>query len=802
MTDELIVVGDVIMSVAEDNPLAGLHRVLELIPRLDRATLIPIPSVRKLPGRKQANYYAKGFFSFRLSQLQSLLDTKVIKKTVLQLPGHWHLSDDDLRKLSPPKDDPKIPLEDRHRSPLEIKRNFKMQLIDPIIEMTQNSGRRPPDLTCLDAMVRDRAREVGVSPGQVFDALHRYYAFGCIRNALLPNTTSQSGAPGVPRRAKNNVKLGRKNAAVKAGHPELAGLALTDAHIQNIQDGFSMFVRGGTTVSQAFLAMSATFYSTGYTLKHGHLVPNLLDAHLRPTPIEFAYHGPRGGDGTGAARRLMGEGEWARNYRPLIGSVRDGIPTIGQVGSLDASPVDVNFVSCSDPLQPIGVGRGLFVRDAWSGLYLGWHVSLGGLGTDDAKLAILRAATDKSSILKRYNLDLPPEDFPSLFFTKYLSDNGELRSCDGIRSIGAELKSRIEFVASGRADRNSPSESGHHSRHRLFDHHLAGTTKGRRTKRGEPLPITNALLNRFSYTRLLLLWIHWANTKQELPLHMIPTEMTREFAAEGKPVDRTRIGIFRWAKANGYVSGKPVDPTYLRAHLLPKFKASVSRAGLTLHRPNTGNAVELLHGARFNHEYLALAGIIRECIARGTKHIEVRADPDDLTHVLLLDKHGVHVIPNIKDDFIMVHEGGIADLCAINDSEKVHSVTGASRRDQDGVDQQAFRQEATADAKENLKLMQKSLSKEAQPDRKRDGVRKAQAAEKRAQLDDEIRRLSNQGPVSPPNVEPLQASATPKVDELPELVDQVDAQLVHGTSGGLIDIRRARLAKFNRERKF
>lgn len=802
MTDEIIVVGDVIMGVAEDNPLAGIHRVLELIPRLDRATLIPIPAVRKLPGRKQANYYAKGFFSFRLSLLQSLLDTKVIKKTVLQLPGHWHLSDADLRKLSPPKEDPKIPLEDRHRSPLEVRRNFKMKLIDPIIETTQNRERRPPDLTCLDAMVRDRAREVGVSPGQVFDALHRYYAFGCIRNALLPNFTGQSGAPGVPRRAKNNVKLGRKNAAVKAGHPELAGLLLTDTDIQNIQDGFSMFVRGGTTVPQAFLAMSATFYSTGYTLKHGHLVPDLLDAHLRPTPIEFAYHGPRGGNGTGAARRLMGEGEWARNYRPLFGSVRDGIPTIGQVGSLDASPVDVNFVSCSDPLQPIGVGRGLFVRDAWSGLYLGWHVSSGGLGTDDAKLAILRAATDKSSILKRYNLDLPPEDFPSLFFTKYLSDNGELRSCDGISSIGVELKSRIEFVASGRADRNSPSESGHHSRHRLFDHHLPGTNKGRQAKRGEPLPITNALLNRFGYTRLLLLWIHWANTKQELPLHMIPTEMQREFAAESKPVDRTRIGIFRWAKDNGYVSGKPVDPTYLRAHLLPKFKASVSRTGLILHRPNTGNAVELLHGARFNHEYLALAGIIRECIARGTKHIEVRADPDDLTHVLLLDKHGVHVIPNIKDDFIMVHEGGIADLCAINDSEKVHGVIGASGRDQDGVDQQAFRQEATADAKAHLKLVQKSSSKEAQPDRKRSGVRKAQAAEKRALLDDEIRRASEQTQISSQYVEPLPAPVTPEVNEPPKIVERVDTAAAHGSANRLVDLRIARLSKFNSERKF
>ena len=81
-------------------------------------------------------------------------------------------------------------------------------------------------------------------------------------------------------------------------------------------------------------------------------------------------------------------------------------------------------------------------------------------------------------------------------------------------------------------------------------------------------------------------------------------------------------------------------------------------------------------------------------------------------------------------------------------------------------------------------------------------MRKARAAEKRAQLDDEIRRLSNQGPVSPPNVEPLQASAMPKVDEIFELVDEVDAQRPRSAPGGLVNVRRARLAKFNRERKF
>lgn len=793
MSDSTIEPGDVLIGTADDSPLRGPHRVLEVIRRLDRVTLIPIPTgPKKAAGKKQANYYARGFLSRKLSSLQFWLGKNTIRKTTIELPNHWHLSDANLRKLSPPTNAPDIALKDRSKSPLELKRDFKWELIKPLIPDASDPARtHPPALTCIDSLVRERANEAQVSAGQVFDALHRYYAFGCIKNALLPNTIGRSGAPGKGRLAKKSAKLGRKNAAAKAGNTELAGLILNEAHIQNLKDGYLMFVRPGTTITQAFISMSSTFYSISYSVKHGHLTPNLLDAHLRPTESEFRYHGPRAEDATAAARRLMGEGEWARNYRPLLGTVRDGIATIGQVGSLDASPVDVNFVACGDPLQPIGVGRGLFVRDAWLGLYFGWHVGLGGLGTNDAKLAILRAATDKTLMLSRYNLDLPADDFPSLFFSKYLSDNGELRSCDGIESIVDELTSRIEFIASGRADRNSPSESGHHSRHRSFDHHITGTTRGRQARRGEPLAITKALLSRFEYMRLLLLWIHWANTKQELPLHMVPTEMRREFSAQGRTPNRTRIEIYRWAKANGYVSGKPVDPTYLRAHLLPKFTASIQRGGLVLHRPNTGSAVELLHGARFNSEYLAYSGIIRDAMSRGNKYIELSVDPDDLSHAILSDKNGTHIIPNIKDDAILLVEGGISDLCAINDIDKLHFVETASTRDQAAVDQQAFRQEVEADAKKRKKMATNALGKSKPPGTKSAGVRAAQALEKRAQLDEEIRRAAGLVDTPRPQNEPIHASGPPTQMISPQAAPT-----------RMIDLMKSRLSRFNTERKF
>lgn len=786
--------GDVIIGTSDEtSPIQDPHRVLEILPHLDLVTLIPIPTgPRKTKENKQASYYAKGFVSKKLSHLEFWLETKLIIITTLDLPAHWYLSDTDLRLLSPPKDDQRVSIEDQHRSPLEIKRNFKWKLIEPLISIGSRSAEiRPLEFTEIEARVRARAKEAGVSAGQVYDALHRYYAYGCIKNALLPNNIAKSGAPGKPRRGKNGVKLGRKNAATKAGDTALSGLILGETDIQNIEDAYTAFVQPGATIKQAFLSMSSTYYSTGHTLKHGYLVPNLLDAHQRPTESEFRYHGPLGKDSVGAARRLMGEGNWARNYRSLCGSVRDGITTIGLTGSLDASPIDVNLVACNNPLQPIGVGKGLFVRDAWLGLYVGWNISIGGLGTNEAKLAILRAATNKSKLLERHNLDLPSEDFPSLFFSRYLSDNGELRSCDGIKSIVDDLTSRIEFVASGRADLNSVSESGHHARHRGFDHHIEGTTKGRSAKRGEPLAITKALISKFAYERLLILWIHWINTKQELPLHLIPTEMQREFSAQGKTLNRTRIGIYRWANENGYVSGTRVNPDYLRAHLLPRFTASVQRGGLILHRPNTGNAVELLHGARFNHEYLAQTDIIRDAMRSGKKHIEVCADPDDLSQIILIDKHGPHFIPNIKDDLIFIQEAGIPDLCAINDAEKLNNINVASQRDQDLTDQQSFRKEEQSDAREKKKIAKDALGNGKMPSTKRAGVREAQATEKRNHLDEQVscgtaRKESKGAPHQDLNMKPSQIEIHPVPSK---------------KYSTLIDIRKKRLSNFNSERK-
>lgn len=788
--------GLVFAATKTDLTMPGPYRVLQVIPEEDgldhRVVLIPVPTGPRRSGKqKQASYYARGFLVEKLSTLDQWVDAKLFKKTdAPPSPARWALTDQQIVDACSAKK--RIWVEDtkegkgRWTTSSLAARDRKWDLIRPLVELGNAGGVR--DLSCLDAKVEARAKEAGVSPGQVFDALHRFYAFGSVKNTLLP-ATHNCGSPGTPRFGKNGKRLGRKNAAAAVGNIEMAGKISDETDRQNIHDGYAMYVRPGTSVPEAFTAFSATFYSSGSELKHGMRVPILLPANQRPTEREFRFHGPQGGDRYGAARRQLGEGEWARDYRPLIGSARDGIPSIGQVSTLDASPTDVNTNAIFDRLCPVGVSRGLFVREARIGLWLGWHVAIGGIGTDAAKLGILRAVTDKSDVLKRLDLeDLPSEDFVGLLSTKYLSDNGELRSIDGIKSCVDQLTSGIEFIARGRADRNSISEAGHHSRHRRFDHYLAGSTRGRPAKRGEPLAITKALLNRYEYERLLVLWMHWANTKQRVP-HLVPTEMRREM--QGQKYEPTRIAIYRWAKKAGYVVSKPIDPLLLRAHLLPTFTASVKRNGLFLHRPGTGEAVELLHDAHFNDGYLDACGLYRSFGRYDKPHVQVKADPDDLSHVLLVDGHGIHVIPNVSDDVILVREACVADLCAKNDLTKRENVESRTQTDQDASDQRAFRQATEEPAKAEKAAAIAERGKVSPSDRKRPSVRANQAKDNAAHLAESAARARS-------------ASTTP-APRPPDIALPAPAQphlvLVPPSAGSSISAAmQARLANFHKDR--
>ena len=459
-----------IFRVQEDNSTVrcGLYRVVEELGVTDGPDnplviiQIPEPPPPRATGKRQPSYYAKGFRYIRLDTLKKLLDGReAFQSETLPIPPWWGKSDAELLAACPRKR--WVKNDQEWVAPEVAAREVKWRLIEPLIVMAE--AKLVSSVAELDALVPARAKAAKIGANQIYDALHRYYAFGQNKDALLPNTPNRGGKGGV-RFGRNGIRLGAPNQAKKVGNKELEGKICDEQDRQNIRDGYFMFSRPGVSQQEQFIAFSSTFYSDGYKNENGRQLPLLLPANQRPTEREFFFHGPNSSDREAALVRIMGEGEWAKNYRPLVGSARDGIHAIGQVGSIDASPIDVNLVACFDSTSPIGVPRGLFVREAFLGLWCGAHNVIGGPSTADANLTILRAALGKEKVLARLGLsDISPDDFSSLLFTRLLSDNGELRAIAGMEACAKKVRVSIEFVESGRADRNSPSEGGHHARH-------------------------------------------------------------------------------------------------------------------------------------------------------------------------------------------------------------------------------------------------------------------------------------------------------------------------------------------------
>ena len=244
------------------------------------------------------------------------------------------------------------------------------------------------------------------------------------------------------------------------------------------------------------------------------------------------------------------------------------------------------------------------------------------------------------------------------------------------------------------------------------------------------MPISKALLNLYGYERLLWQWMHWANTKQLVP-HLVPTEMKRDMV--GKPFLPTRIEIYRWADRQGLVTRPRMDPLYLKSVLLPVYTASVARNGLILHRPRTGERVELLKAALFNSDYIQQTALYHNFGSTDPRHVQVRVDPDDLSEIILIDRGGVHVIPNVTNDVIVVREYYLQDLVAVNDANRLTNIETKSEVDQAGSDLRLSRA-AEVDRAQAKRKAAEAEGGEGQTTMSKEGVRENQKRERAEQL--------------------------------------------------------------------
>lgn len=577
-------------------------------------------------------------------------------------PGHWLMTDAQIRGHE-------LAEGERETNPRLLKRNADRALLQSLID--QHNIADILDGRLLTPWIRRQAKLCRVSKRRLYCAIHRYWASGCNRNSLLPEF-AQCGAPNQPK--KQERKLGRRNAAVKAGFSDLAGFVMADGAKSDLQIGWRNFL-SGRSVHEAYLETMAAFFRTGTEIKSGVELPILLPAHQRPSECQFRYWGPKGEDNQPAWRTYLGVNEWEKEHRPLPGSASDGIVAVGQCASLDSTSGDVHLVSVASRLKVVGPLTRITLLDGALGYIPGMYWGFDAPSGATALQAIANAASDKVAFCARYGIEISADDWIPLAYKLYLGDNGELRNEQSMEAL-SQWGATVEYAESGRADRK-PVESDHHSAQAKVDHRLPGTTFGRRKRRGEADPATKAALNHYEYVHQHILRILHHNNKARVP-HLLTLEMRRD------NVLPFRLNILKWMLANGYGTRFQPPVEILRAHFLPEFRAVIRGNGLFLLRPDC-NDRRLVYGVRFVGQYLLDAGLMEQGRKRVVATV-VRADPNDLSKAWLATPHGLMELVNVHPDKLQVVQATLCDLLAIQDATHLANILNRSDYDQTDVE--------------------------------------------------------------------------------------------------------------------
>ncbi|MFO1315490.1 MAG: hypothetical protein U1F58_07775 [Burkholderiales bacterium] len=611
---------------------------------------------------KTRSGYARAPIYLRCADIESWIAQGWASASPFVPPGHWLMTDTQIRgrELAPGESE---------INPRLIKRNADWALIRELID-----GHGTADILdgrLLAPWVRSQAQRCRVSKRRLYCAIHRYWAGGCNRNALLPEF-AQCGGPNQPK--KQRRKLGRRNAAVKAGHDELAGFVMSEGAQSDLQIGWRNFL-SGRSVHEAYLETMAAFFRTATEIKGGIEQPILLPAHQRPTEFQFRYWGPKGEDNQPAWRTYLGVNEWEMEHRPLPGSATDGIVAVGQSASLDSTSGDVHLVSVASRLKVVGPLTRITVLDGAIGYITGMYCGFDAPSASTGLQAIAHAAADKVAYCARYGIEISPEEWLAFAHKLYLADNGELRNEQSMAAL-QQWGATLEYAESGRGDRK-PVESDHHSAQAKVDHRLPGTTFGRRKKRGEPDPASKAALNHYEYVRQHIRRILHHNNQARVP-HLLTLEMRRD------NVLPFRLNILKWMLANGYGTAFEPPIEVLRAHFLPEFRAVIRGNGLFLLRPDCKDK-RVVYGARFVGQYLLDSGLM-ERGRRAVISTVVRTNPNDLSKAWLATPRGLMELTNVHPDKLQITQATLCDLLAIQDTTTLANVLNRSEYDQADVE--------------------------------------------------------------------------------------------------------------------
>jgi len=545
--------------------LMNTSKVLRVIPSEDVITLIEI-SPRKSAGRM----YFTAPINFKLSHIQNELDANAIccHKNGIGLRPDVRSSDDELNKKygeSPCKS-------------VQIRR-MRFSVIKHLVDSVQDYPLFYDGHT-RNALIDSHLNDVklkGMSKPEVQQIVFQFLAEGATPNALTPLLALRGGR-GKQREQKK--KIGRPNAPTKAGQAGFEGFVMSEEDKKKCGWAFRHYLLKGKTLGFAHRKMLREYYSEPITNEHGKIDRVVYPSHQCPSIAQFKRWGESHSN-QNVWQKQFNEQQLARLNRALLGKQSDEILMVGQLAAIDSTSVDTEFVSVKNRLVRIGSAHRILLVDATYGYISGFYMGIDAPSHVTVGLGILHAASDKTEWIEELGLsdEMSAEDWIPMQFGRFNADNTDLRNAITMSKFES-LGIGISFVPVSRSDFNSLVETKHKTLHRLVDHNMPGTTRGKKLVRGDEKPDVFARMTIVEGMRETARAIHFYNT---VPIDIpITLEIQRELVDKGLTVNR--LNLTRMIMNSGRVHSSILDIDELMCKFGVAATGTFTAEGVKLHR--------------------------------------------------------------------------------------------------------------------------------------------------------------------------------------------------------------------------
>lgn len=364
--------------------------------------------------------------------------------------------------------------------------------------------------------------------------------------------------------------------------------------------------------------MLRDFYSDPYK-EEGDLKYRVWDIGRIPSYDQFYYWFRKDRDVKKDIIFREGEKEFNLKERPLLSNSSIETDGPGTRFQVDATIGDIYLVSSLNRNRIIGRPVIYAIIDVFSRLVTGIYVGLEGPSWLGAMMALDNMLVDKVEFCKSFGIEISEEQWPAKHLPDIIiADRGEFEGYSPENLIN-NLNVRLENTSPYRGDLKGIVERNFRTVNGKVKHKTPGAILKEYRKRGDQDYRLDATLTLEEFTKIIInITLH--HNSKIVDKYPMEKEMLRD------EIVPTPINLWNWGIQNKKGRLKTVNREVLRLNLLPKGKASISRAGI-----------------RFKGVYYSSDRAIREqwFIKPSKRSVEVVYDPRNVEKIFIPYNNGL-----------------------------------------------------------------------------------------------------------------------------------------------------------------